>query len=137
MVITEAAGGRTDVARTDESLGSFGGTEPAPYLLPRPDDTVTVRDEYLRPRFAHDETFEGAHRRVNQAQRVFGQTPLGAAWQSPPSTYVVCADDLGTLPEVPRTQANRTTDTVELVTRHHPFLSHPKLLARTIAELVP
>jgi len=60
-------------------------------------------------------------------------TPVtAAAWQDVPSTYLVCAEDRATPPELQRTQAARARRAVELPTGHHPMLSHPELVAAEI-----
>jgi pimeloyl-ACP methyl ester carboxylesterase len=48
-----------------------------------------------------------------------------AAWQHVPSTYLVCAQDLGTPAERQREYARRAGSVVELDAGHHPFLSRP------------
>ncbi|WP_223168196.1 alpha/beta fold hydrolase [Nonomuraea sp. SYSU D8015] len=56
-----------------------------------------------------------------------------AAWKEIPSTYVVCAGDRGTPPDVQRVQAGRAGRTIELQADHHPFLSQP---AAAVADLI-
>lgn len=149
MVITDAAAGRDDVVRllyvtavvpdTGESLASLAGPRRAPWVVPRDDGTVVPNTTVdLRGAFLHDcdaEAAEGALRRLGpQSQAAFGQAPRAIAWHSTPSTYVVCAADGATPPERQREFARRASATVELPTGHHPFLSHPKALARVIGE---
>src|SRR3712207_2581040 len=73
-------------------------------------------------------------RLTRQPLAVFGQAPRTVAWREKPSTYVVCAEDRATPPEVQREFAKRAERVVELPTGHHPMLSRPELLARVLAE---
>jgi pimeloyl-ACP methyl ester carboxylesterase len=57
-----------------------------------------------------------------------------AAWRTIPSTYLVCAEDRATPPDVQRTQAQRADRVVELPTGHHPMLSRPDLVAAAIPQ---
>jgi pimeloyl-ACP methyl ester carboxylesterase len=58
-----------------------------------------------------------------------------AAWQSIPSTYLVCADDRGTPADRQRAFAQRAGRVVELDAGHHPFLSQPTAVADLILSL--
>ncbi len=71
----------------------------------------------------------------NQSLQAFGQSPNAVAWQSTPSTYVVCADDLTIHPGLQRILAERCTATIEWPTGHSPFLSHPDLVVDLLARL--
>jgi pimeloyl-ACP methyl ester carboxylesterase len=85
-----------------QSLSSFGPAEPAPVLEVDPVD-----------------------RTARQSLSVLEQPVGAAAWEHVPSTYLVCADDLGTPAERQREFAARADRVVELETGHHPFLSRP------------
>ncbi|GAA2815265.1 alpha/beta hydrolase [Crossiella cryophila] len=127
------------LADTTQSLASFAGPEPAPHLEFHPDGTLSLRPEDLRARFAQhcDEgAYEGARARLTrQPQLALTQTPRNAAWQSKPSTYLVCAQDRGTPPEVQREQATRAHKVIELDSDHHPFLSQPDQLTNILVEI--
>ncbi|WP_348534354.1 alpha/beta hydrolase [Kitasatospora sp. GP82] len=122
-----------------ETLGSLAGAGPGPWMAVSPDGTLTVRPEQAAEIFLHDcedpEVVAGAVARlVPQSLRVLGQSPARAAWRDCPSTYAVCAEDRGTPPQWQRERAARADRVVELPTGHHPFLSHPGLLADLLAE---
>jgi pimeloyl-ACP methyl ester carboxylesterase len=143
MVISEAAAGHPAAHRlvyvasflpdVGEALADFGTGEPPPWHVSHGDGTAGVREEFVRPRFAQDfddATYAGAAARLTaQNEVVFGQRTTAAAWREIPSTYLVCADDLATLPETQRTHAARATDVVELPVPHHPFVTRPDLVA--------
>jgi pimeloyl-ACP methyl ester carboxylesterase len=149
MVITDAAAGHENVRHLvyltsvmpelDEPLSSFGGSEPGPWMDPRPEDgTMGIKAELALDAFMQDcdeAAVAGALRRLTrQSLTVFGQTPRAVAWHEKPSTYVVCAEDRATPPEAQREYARRASKVVELPTGHHPMLSRPDLLARVVAE---
>lgn len=124
-----------------ESMASFGGSEPAPYLDFAADGTFGARPEVAEDRFLHDcdrAAVDGAIARLTWQTAAVGAQPVTeAAWRTIPSTYVVCADDRATPPEFQRSQARRATTVVELATGHHPMLSRPDLLADLIVPLRP
>ncbi len=53
------------------------------------------------------------------------QSPVSIAWQSRPSTYVVCSKDMAIHPELQRILSKRCTARVEWDSGHSPFLSRP------------
>lgn len=55
-----------------------------------------------------------------------------AAWESIPSTYVVCSDDQALHPTLQEAMAERCTHTQRLATDHSPFLSTPGPLAEIL-----
>ncbi|MGW0519803.1 alpha/beta hydrolase [Crossiella sp. NPDC003009] len=147
MVVTDAGGApnvrhlvyvTSFLAETTQPLASFG-PEPAPHVQFHPDGTVSLRREDLRHRFAQDcdeQAYQGALARLTrQSQLALTQPPRHAAWQTKPSTYVVCARDRGTLPEVQRAQAELATEVVELDSDHHPFLSQPAKFAEVLLDI--
>ena len=150
MVITDSAAGHQNVEHLvymtsvmpehDETMASLGGSgEPGPWMDPRPEDgTMGIKAELMPDAFMQD-CDEGAvtgalKRLTRQPLAAFGQTPRAVAWREKPSTYVVCAEDRATPPEVQREYARRAGRVVELPTGHHPMLSRPELLARVLAE---
>ena len=113
-----------------ESLSSFGGEEPAPFLDVDPEGgTFTVRPEALAETFLQDceEEIqrEAAERTARQSLAVLAQPVRAAAWQQVASTYLLCAEDRGTPSERQRAFARRADRVVELDAGHHPFLSQP------------
>ncbi len=80
----------------------------------------------------------GAHDRLcAQSPVVFGAETTTAAWERVPSTYLVCAEDRSTDPDLQRTHASRASTIRELAAAHFPMLSRPDLLAACIEEIAP
>ncbi|HYN96364.1 MAG TPA: alpha/beta hydrolase [Pilimelia sp.] len=125
-----------DVGESLADLAGLAGGSPPPYLDFAPDGTFGVRPELAPDTFLHDcdaEAVEGALARLTRQSAAVQTEPVRhAAWRQLPSTYLLCADDRGTPPAVQRAQAARATAVVELPTGHHPFLSHPGLVARAV-----
>ncbi len=142
IVLAEAAAGVSSVRHlvlissylpeVGQGLGDFGGEDgPAAFLQVDPAaGTLAVRPEWLTETFLQDcdEAVRAAapEHLARQSLAVTGQTVGAAAWQQVPSTYVVCADDRGTPPDLQRDWARRAGRVVELETGHHPFLSRPE-----------
>jgi pimeloyl-ACP methyl ester carboxylesterase len=123
-----------------ESLSSFGGEEPAPFLDIDPEGgTFTVRREALAETFLHDCDAEirreAMGRTARQSLAVLAQPVRSAAWQHLPSTYLVCAQDRGTPAERQREFAGRADSVVELDAGHHPFLSQAAVVRDLILAL--
>jgi len=57
-------------------------------------------------------------------------------WERVPSTYLVCAEDRSTDPDLQRAHAARATTIRELAAAHFPMLSRPDLVAACIEETV-
>ena len=79
-----------------ESLSSFGGEEPAPFLDIDPEGgTFTVRPDALAETFLQDCDPEiqrqAADKTARQSLAVLEQPVRSAAWQHVASTYLVCA----------------------------------------------
>jgi len=113
-----------------QSLSSFGGEEPAPFLDVDPEGgTFTVRTDALAETFLQDCDEEIQRQAMGKTARqsltVLGQPVQSAAWQHVPSTYLVCADDRGTPAGLQREFAARAGSVVEVDAGHHPFLSQP------------
>jgi pimeloyl-ACP methyl ester carboxylesterase len=113
-----------------QSLSSFGGKEPAPFLDVDPmGGTFTVRREALAETFLQDCDPEIQRQAMDKAARqslaVLEQPVKSAAWQHVPSTYLVCGQDRGTPADLQREFAGRASRVVELDAGHHPFLSQP------------
>ena len=123
-----------------QSLSSFGGEGPAPFLDIDPaGGTFTVRPESLAETFLQDCDPEiqrqAVDRTARQSLAVLGQPVRSAAWQHVPSTYVVCAQDRGTPADLQREFAGRATGVVELDAGHHPFLTQPAAVRDLILGL--
>jgi pimeloyl-ACP methyl ester carboxylesterase len=123
-----------------QSLSSFGGEEPAPFLDIDPEGgTFTVRSDALAETFLQDCApeiqREAGSKRARQSLAVLGQPVQAAAWQHVPSTYLVCAQDRGTPADRQREFAGRAANVVELDAGHHPFLSQPAAVADLIVGL--
>jgi pimeloyl-ACP methyl ester carboxylesterase len=123
-----------------QSLSSFGGEEPAPFLDIDPEGgTFTVRPDALADTFLQDcdpQIQQGAlDKTARQSLAVLGAPVGAAAWQQVPSTYLVCADDRGTPAELQREFAARAGNVVELASGHHPFLSQPAAVRDLVLSL--
>lgn len=123
-----------------QSLSSFGGEEPAPFLEVDPEGgTFTVRPDALVETFLQDcgpeIQREALDKTALQSIAVLGAPVGAAAWQRVPSTYLVCADDRGTPAERQREFAARAGNVVELNSGHHPFLSQPAAVRDLVLSL--
>jgi pimeloyl-ACP methyl ester carboxylesterase len=123
-----------------ESLSSFSGEAPAPFLDIDPEGrTFTVRPDALAETFLQDTDpqiqREAMNRTAWQSLVVTGQPVRSSAWQQVPSTYLVCARDRGTPAERQRDFARRARSVVELDAGHHPFLSQPTAVRDLILAL--
>jgi pimeloyl-ACP methyl ester carboxylesterase len=123
-----------------QSLSSFGGDEPAPFLEVDPEGgTFTVRPDALVETFLHDCDPEiqrqAEQKAARQSLAVLEQPVNAAAWQQVPSTYLVCAQDRGTPAELQREFAGRAARVVELDAGHHPFLSQPVAVRDLVLSL--
>jgi len=119
-----------------ESLSSFGGPEPAPFLdVDAASGTFGVRPEELLPTFVQDcpeVASEAADRLARQSLAVLGHPVQTAGWQEVATTYLVCTEDRGTPAGAQRRFAERADRVVEVAAGHHPFISQP----RAVADLV-
>jgi pimeloyl-ACP methyl ester carboxylesterase len=123
-----------------QSMSSFGGEEPAPFLEIDPEGgTFTVRLEALAETFLQDCDPEiqrqARDKTAWQSLAVLQQPVQTAAWQHVPSTYLVCAQDRGTPADRQREFAGRAGSVVELDSGHHPFLSQPAAVRDLILGL--
>ncbi len=127
-----------------ESLATLSaGPDPVP-VIANADGSVSVDagdGPAFDARFLHDvrdaDLVRGAHERLcPQSPAVFGAEATAAAWERIPSTYLVCAEERSTRPELQRAQAARATTVRELPAAHFPFLSRPDLVAACMEEVV-
>jgi pimeloyl-ACP methyl ester carboxylesterase len=150
IVTAEAAAGIDSVSHlllissylpeVGQSLSSFGGEEPAPFLEIDPEGgTFTVRPDALAETFLQDcdaEIQQGAlDKTARQSLAVLGAPVSAAAWQQVPSTYLVCAQDRGTPADLQREFATRAGTVVEIDSGHHPFLSQPAAVRDLVLSL--
>jgi pimeloyl-ACP methyl ester carboxylesterase len=123
-----------------QSLSSFGGEQPAPFLDIDPArGTFTVRPDALAETFLQDCDPEiqrqATGRTARQSLAVLEQPVQSAAWRYVPSTYLVCGQDRGTPAALQREFAGRASRVVELEAGHHPFLSQPAAVRDLILAL--
>ncbi|MER0484283.1 alpha/beta hydrolase [Streptomyces sp. Edi2] len=123
-----------------QSLSSFGGQEPAPFLDIDPEGgTFTVRPDALAETFLQDCGPEIQRQAMDKTARqsltVLEQPVQSAAWQHVAATYLVCAQDRGTPAELQREFARRAGSVVELDAGHHPFLSQPAAVRDLVLSL--
>jgi pimeloyl-ACP methyl ester carboxylesterase len=123
-----------------QSLSSFGGEEPAPFLDIDPEGgTFTVRPDALAETFLQDCDPDIQRRAMDRTARqslaVLEQPVQAAAWQQLASTYLVCAEDRGTPADLQREFAGRAGSVVELDAGHHPFLSQPAAVRDLVLSL--
>lgn len=71
-----------------------------------------------------------------QSVGAFITPTTAAAWQGRTSTYLVCTEDRSTSLALQRAHAARATQSVELPTSHHPFLSRPDLVADHVQKIL-
>jgi pimeloyl-ACP methyl ester carboxylesterase len=150
IVTAEAAAGVDSVSHlllvssylpeVGQSLSSFGGDEPAPFLEIDPEGgTFTVRSDALAETFLQgcgaEIQQDALDKTARQSLAVIGAPVQAAAWQQVPSTYLVCADDRGTPAELQREFAARAGNVVELDSGHHPFLSQPAAVRDLVLSL--
>lgn len=104
------------------------------------DGTFGLHGDALTETFLHDcdpADVAPAHARLTrQSSSVAGQHVAAAAWQDIPTTYVVCALDRGTPPDLQRSQAQRAGRVVEADAGHHAFMSQPAIFRDAVAHAV-
>jgi pimeloyl-ACP methyl ester carboxylesterase len=151
-VTTEAAYGNAAVTtliylsafllEVGESCADANRPAPVP---PDPSLAAVAEGGYLRvPEAAAHHMFFGdcpaeeakaaAARLTPEHVDTVGAPVARAAWQTIPSTYLVCARDQALTPEAQRRMARRATWRTEIDTAHSPMLSRPHELAALLAE---
>jgi pimeloyl-ACP methyl ester carboxylesterase len=123
-----------------ESLSSFGGQEPAPFLeVDAEGGTFTVRPDALAQTFLQDCDSEvqlrAREKTARQSLAVVEQPVQAAAWQDVATTYLICAKDRGTPAAMQAAFAGRADRVAELDAGHHPFLSQPATVSDLIVGL--
>ncbi len=123
-----------------QSLSDFGDGAPAPFLDIDPEaGTFGVRPELLSDTFLQDcdadVQAEAQAHLARQGVQVIAQPVSAAAWQDVPSTYLVCAQDMGTPARLQREFARRAGSVVEINAGHHPFLSQPEAVRDLLVRI--
>jgi pimeloyl-ACP methyl ester carboxylesterase len=100
-------------------------------------DTITPR--MAREVFYADLTREESDRAIShlrpQSLAAFTETLKAAAWQTVPSTYVVCEQDRAIPVAAQELMSARAANTLRLSSSHSPFLSMPDDVARLIVDV--
>ncbi len=119
--------------------------EPDPVAIAPGDEGMLSLDGYdarsFAARFLQDVTEPGVQaaawdRVTAQAAGAFVTPTTRNAWEGRPSTYLVCTEDRSTSLELQRAHAARATRSVDLPTGHHPFVSHPELVASQVRRIL-
>jgi pimeloyl-ACP methyl ester carboxylesterase len=128
------------LAEVGQSLSTFGGDEPAPFLQVDPERGIFGgRPEVFPETFMADcddaTTAQALERLAWQSASVTQQPVQTAAWHDVPTTYLVCTQDCATPPARQREFARRAGSVVEIEAGHHPFLSRPREVAELLLAL--
>ena len=117
-------------------LGARGGEEPEWWI--GSEDGLSLLPDNPRHVFYNDCSPEAADRAVAQlrphSRASVVQELTTAAWQTVPSTYVICERDNAIPPAVQEMLAARCGTVLRLDTSHSPFLSRPDDVAALIQE---
>jgi pimeloyl-ACP methyl ester carboxylesterase len=70
-----------------------------------------------------------------QSLSTLQEVPKVFAWQTKPSTYVICTNDRTVVPDLQRGFAARCTDSVAWASDHSPFLSHPNKVINLLTSM--
>ena len=123
-----------------QSQADLIGSEPAPWLQPSDDGTVSVDPDMIREFFLQDcdesTSSQAVSRLTRQSVTPFTQAPRQIAWRQRPTTYFVCTEDLATPPEAQRQRVRAGARLVEFNAGHHPFLARPDEFAETIGAAI-
>lgn len=144
LVISEAAGGRSDVAQlvyvaavlvgSDESVldlaGEFPPTRLMEHLEYTPDGFMVFSPETAINCFYNEtppEVAKAASQRMRPTAAVgMTMTPGADPWRSVPTTYIVCERDQAVAPEMQRVMAKKAGRVESIDTDHSPFVSRPE-----------
>lgn len=112
------------------ALGDDGTVRIAGYT------TSEFNDRFLQDLTDDKTRTEALNRLTAQSVGAFGTPTTQAAWQSRPSTYLVCTEDRSTSLALQRFHASRATRSIDLATGHHPFLSRPDRVGEEIIQVL-
>jgi pimeloyl-ACP methyl ester carboxylesterase len=144
LVISEAAGGRSDVAQmvyvaavmvgANESVLDLAGEFPPTLLIERmeytPDGFMVFSPETAVDCFYNEsppEAAKAASLRMRPTAAVGMTASPGAdPWRSVPTTYIVCERDQAMAPDMQRAMAKQAKRVETLDTDHSPFMSKPE-----------
>jgi pimeloyl-ACP methyl ester carboxylesterase len=117
-------------------LGVRGGAEPA-WWITSEDGRTILPDDPLHTFYADcppDVAARAAAAIAPQRKDAFRQELRAAAWQSVPSTYVVCMRDNALPPAAQERMSERAGTVSHIDSSHSPFLSRPAEVAAIIRE---
>jgi pimeloyl-ACP methyl ester carboxylesterase len=153
LVISEAAGGRSDVEQlvyvaavlvgSEESVLDLAG-DFAPTLLMEqmeytPDGFMIFSPETARNCFYHEtpaEVAEPASLRMRPTAAVgMTTTPGSDPWQSVPTTFIICERDRAMSPDMQRAMAKKAGRVESIDTDHSPFVSRPEEFCRILLSI--
>jgi pimeloyl-ACP methyl ester carboxylesterase len=139
--LTEGAAGARNVSRlvylsafqldAGESVSSITQIPPPPPSI----TTMPAPEELLKAFYtgvAEEQASDALARLRPQSVRSFTDKVTTAAWQTIPSTYIVCDQDEVLVPDFQQIMAARAQRVLRLPSGHSAFLSHPAELARLI-----
>lgn len=143
---TQAAAEAADVAHlvyvsafvldVGESLMTcFGGDQPD---LATVEGVIPVRENPAQTLYndvPDDERDAALARLLPQSTLSFAEPVTRAAWQTLPSSYIVCDDDQSLPPSYQKPFADRTATTYHLPSGHSPLLSMPDKLADLLEQI--
>lgn len=119
----------------------FVPADNVPELDIRDDGTVGEGGQRFKSRVLEslpdaDMTEEAVRRLTRQSVASFTDPPTGAAWQTVPSSYIICQFDADVPIAAQRTHAARTNAVHEVPTNHFAHLERPDLVAKVISDVV-
>jgi pimeloyl-ACP methyl ester carboxylesterase len=143
LVISKAAGGRTDVEKLvyvaavlvdrDESVrelvSSFPPTKLLEHMEYSPDGSMIFSPETALMCFYNEtlpEVARAASQRMRPTLAVGSASPGADPWRSVPTTYIVCERDQALAPDMQRVMAKRAGRVESIDTDHSPFVSRPE-----------
>jgi pimeloyl-ACP methyl ester carboxylesterase len=153
LVISEAAGGRDDVAQlvyvaavllsADEDVLSQAGDFP---LTPLMEQLEYTEDGFMTfsPETALDCFYRETPREIAEAASVrmrptatgdMALSPGHDPWKTIPTTYIVCERDRALSPEMQRAMAKNAGRVESIDTDHSPFVSRPEEFCRILVSI--
>lgn len=106
---------------------------------PQPDGRIAVDPDLSVEAFYHDcdpvDARRAAGRLRPMLMEAFPTLDAQPAWDSVPSTYIICAADRALHPKAQRAFAARATHQLEWDVAHSPFINRPELVVDVLAGL--